>query len=307
MHHFRSTWRWFAASRLMLFSAALLLTLVVSIPASRQSTRAIAPDLLTHAKVGDILVNRSERPLGLAQTVFYGGYWTHAQIVVHNDGNRIWVVEATPRLDAPSRVAMRLLDDTAFHAAVDYALLRVDTIASASLPPHLAAADHLGAPFSWSLFDKHNPSAFYCSQLIWHVFAKSAGIDLDSDQSDQSILTTFASPLGALAVTPDDIYFSPHSRPVVASDVSPLRALWRRFVWAFGPADVVFVLALIGISLRTSTKKQRPLSGMAQEADDATNDSIQSPTLFMDRRQWQFARRMSVPDADADHRTRPPP
>ncbi|MEL6151354.1 MAG: YiiX/YebB-like N1pC/P60 family cysteine hydrolase, partial [Chloroflexota bacterium] len=181
------------------------------------------PILQAQLQPGDIVLSRIDLSDCPVTEVFchayqlYDGYWMHAGIVTHTDGEP-GLVEATN----PGGVAHRPLSNTSL--SDDITVIRVN----APLEVRRAAADYalsmVGSPFSKDYYDKSRTDAFYCSQLIWAAY-QSVNIDLDSNYllTDATFTARFdASPLMQAmvmqyadgGVTPDDLLVSEHTTQI---------------------------------------------------------------------------------------------
>lgn len=253
--------RTLAAFLLVAFAPAVISA--VRPTASRQ-TAPVTDAAFAQAQIGDIILFRREGLNGAAQTLAWGGYWTHAQIVVDIVETTVWVAEATPTAFPFGQVIARPLHRTGAWKAVDAVILRVRADAQSRDTAHWFAVSQIGKPFSWALFDKQRTDAFYCSQLIWAAYAHTGGVDLDSNHSGSALLwraaalSGFRAPMlvGGRAVTPDDIYFSPRVEVLSRATTSPARAFARQLNWLIGPADLAALAILAAGSVAFQVRRQ---------------------------------------------------
>src|SRR3990172_9506808 len=108
-----------------LLLAAFALTAVSAVrPTASRQTAPVTDAAFEQAQIGDIILFRREGLNGAAQTLAWGGYWTHAQIVVDIVETTVWVAEATPTDFPLGQVIVRPIHRTGAWKAVDAVILR---------------------------------------------------------------------------------------------------------------------------------------------------------------------------------------
>lgn len=208
---------------------------------------------------GDIILMRNDDRVGKAQSLIYGGYWSHTLIVTEIRNGIPYVAEAYA--DPPDRfgnpdpgVVSNPINKSSAWTALDAAIVRVKASGTIRNQGGAYALSKVGKPYNWYFWDKWTQDAFYCSQLGWSAYYYPNQIDLDSNQSMvgmvlrglfvpgyQPLNSTLVSLLSDAVVTPDDLYHSSNVELVGLATKGAGRQFKRMIIWAFSPVDLYLV------------------------------------------------------------------
>lgn len=187
----------------------LLLLCLLMLPSSSLSRSTAVP--VSRWREGDIVLQTSSSAQSEAIRLATGSPWTHCGLVLKRNG-RLMVFEASRRVCYTSPEAW-----VARGVGKRLLVLRLRDAASVLSPARLRAMRAAAARFEgkpYDLFFEWTDEAQYCSELVWKVYKKGAGITLSPLRKMRDY--HFSHPAVRDAMRQRYGTDTPHDQPVVA-------------------------------------------------------------------------------------------